>query len=133
MLLSWLRAFGEFGATIILAYHPYSLPIFAWVQFSSTGLPSALPPAGVAVLAAALVLVLANLRVPALGRLLRRYAATGSPVLAAPELPLAASRRRATGWRSICMIDSAISSSSSPTSPRLHISRCSAPPAPASP
>ena len=89
MLLSWLRAFGEFGATIILAYHPYSLPVFAWVQFSSTGLPSALPPAGVAVGAAALVLVLANLRPPAMGRLLRRYAATGSTVLAAPEPPVA--------------------------------------------
>ena len=90
MLLSWLRAFGEFGATIILAYHPYSLPVFAWVQFTSTGLPGALPPAGVAVAAAALVLVLANLRLPAMGRLLRRYAATGSPVPAAPELLVAA-------------------------------------------
>jgi molybdate transport system permease protein len=85
MLLSWLRAFGEFGATIILAYHPYSLPIFAWVQFSSTGLPSALPPAGLAVAAAALVLVLANLPLPAMGRLLRRCFATGLPVLVDPE------------------------------------------------
>lgn len=89
MLLSWLRAFGEFGATIILAYHPYSLPVFAWVQFTSTGLPAALPPAGVAVLAAALVLLLANLRLPVLGRLLRRGAATGSTVLAAPDHPVA--------------------------------------------
>jgi molybdate transport system permease protein len=80
MLLSWLRAFGEFGATIILAYHPYSLPVFAWVQFTSTGLPSALPPAGFAVLAAALVLALGHLRFPSMGRLLRRYAATGSPL-----------------------------------------------------
>lgn len=87
MLLAWLRAFGEFGATIILAYHPYSLPIFAWVQFSSTGLPSALPPAGLAVAAAALVLVLANLRLPRLGRLLRRCSATGSPVLVTPASP----------------------------------------------
>lgn len=89
MLLSWLRAFGEFGATIILAYHPYSLPVFAWVQFTSSGLPSALPPAGVAVLAAGLVLVLANIRLPATGWLLRRYAATRSPVLAATHLPAA--------------------------------------------
>ena len=92
MLLSWLRAFGEFGATIILAYHPYSLPVFAWVQFTSTGLPSALPPAGVAVLAAGLVLALAHLPLPSMGRLLRRYAATGSAVVAAepcaaPEPP----------------------------------------------
>jgi molybdate transport system permease protein len=58
LLLTWLRAFGEFGATIILAYHPYSLPVFTFVQFSSTGLPSSLPPTGVAIGAAALVLAL---------------------------------------------------------------------------
>jgi molybdate transport system permease protein len=88
MLLSWLRAFGEFGATIILAYHPYSLPIFAWVQFSSTGLPSALPPAGLAVAAAALVLVLANLRLPAAGRWLRRRFAAGPAMPVASERPV---------------------------------------------
>ncbi len=85
MLLSWLRAFGEFGATIILAYHPYSLPVFAWVQFSSTGLPSALPPSGLAVLAAAVVLVLANLRLPGWPRSLRHRAEPGSLVPTAPE------------------------------------------------
>ncbi|MHB1835850.1 MAG: ABC transporter ATP-binding protein/permease, partial [Solirubrobacteraceae bacterium] len=56
LLLSWLRAFGEFGATVIMAYHPYSLPVFTFVQFSSTGLPTALPPTGVAILAAAILL-----------------------------------------------------------------------------
>jgi ABC-type sulfate/molybdate transport systems ATPase subunit/ABC-type sulfate transport system permease component len=58
LLLTWLRAFGEFGATIILAYHPYSLPVFTFVQFSSSGLPSSLPPTGVAIGAAAAVLAL---------------------------------------------------------------------------
>jgi molybdate transport system permease protein len=62
LLLSWLRAFGEFGATVILAYHPYSLPVFTWVQFSSTGLPTALPPTAAALLAAAVVLALARWR-----------------------------------------------------------------------
>ncbi len=62
LLLSWLRAFGEFGATIILAYHPYSLPVFAFVQFGSTGLPSSLPPTAVAVAMAGLVLLLARWR-----------------------------------------------------------------------
>jgi molybdate transport system permease protein len=90
MLLSWLRAFGEFGATVILAYHPYSLPVFTFVQFSSTGLPSTLPPTGVAVLAAALVLALANLRLPGMVRWLRRYAANGSAVLAPAPIPTAA-------------------------------------------
>ncbi len=53
LLLGWLRAFGEFGATVILAYHPYSLPVFTFVQFDSTGLPSTVLPV-VAALGAAL-------------------------------------------------------------------------------
>jgi ABC-type Fe3+/spermidine/putrescine transport system ATPase subunit/ABC-type sulfate transport system permease component len=60
LLLAWLRAFGEFGATIILAYHPYSLPVFTFVQFSSTGVPSSLPATAVAIAAAAIVLALAH-------------------------------------------------------------------------
>jgi hypothetical protein len=28
MLLAWLRALGEFEATVLVAYHPYSLPGF---------------------------------------------------------------------------------------------------------
>lgn len=62
LLLSWLRAFGEFGATVILAYHPYSLPVFTWVQFSSTGLPTALAPTAAALVAAAAVLALSRWR-----------------------------------------------------------------------
>ncbi|MGH9073612.1 MAG: molybdate ABC transporter permease subunit, partial [Acidimicrobiales bacterium] len=60
LLLSWLRAFGEFGATIILAYHPYSLPVFTFVQFTGTGLQATLAPTAVALGAAGAVLVLAN-------------------------------------------------------------------------
>lgn len=58
LLLAWLRAFGEFGATVILAYHPYSLPVFTFVQFDSTGLTSAKLPIATA-LAAAIIVVLA--------------------------------------------------------------------------
>ena len=39
LLLAWLRAFGEFGATVMVAYHPYSLPIYTYVAFGSQGLP----------------------------------------------------------------------------------------------
>lgn len=63
LLLSWLRAFGEFGATIILAYHPYTLPVFTFVQFTGTGLQSTLAPTAYALGAAGAVLVLANWRV----------------------------------------------------------------------
>ncbi|HVV76698.1 MAG TPA: ATP-binding cassette domain-containing protein [Mycobacteriales bacterium] len=57
LLLSWLRAFGEFGATVLLAYHPYSLPVFTYVQFGSTGLDATLLPTAAALGAATIVLV----------------------------------------------------------------------------
>ena len=56
LLLAWLRSFGEFGATVILAYHPYSLPVFTFVQFDSTGLASTMLPVASALGAALLVL-----------------------------------------------------------------------------
>ena len=43
LLLSWLRAFGEFGATVMVAYHPYSLPVYTYVAFGSQGLPAMMP------------------------------------------------------------------------------------------
>jgi len=57
LMLSWLRAFGEFGATVILAYHPYSLPVFTYVQFGSTGLTATLLPTAAALCAALAVLL----------------------------------------------------------------------------
>jgi molybdate transport system permease protein len=61
LLLAWLRAFAEFGATIILAYHPYSLPVFTFVQFDATGLPGTMAPIAAALLTALVVLALASL------------------------------------------------------------------------
>ena len=43
LLLAWLRAFGEFGATVMVAYHPYSLPVYIYVAFGAQGLPAMLP------------------------------------------------------------------------------------------
>ncbi len=43
LLLGWLRALGEFGATVVLAYHPYTLPVYLYVQLSGTGVDAALP------------------------------------------------------------------------------------------
>jgi ABC-type sulfate/molybdate transport systems ATPase subunit/ABC-type sulfate transport system permease component len=61
LVLSWLRAFGEFGATVILAYHPYSLPVYTFVQFDATGLETTLIPVAAALGTAAIVLSLATL------------------------------------------------------------------------
>jgi molybdate transport system permease protein len=58
LVLGWLRAFGEYGATVMLAYHPYSLPVFTYVQFSAVGLPATQAPALLSLaLATAVVLV----------------------------------------------------------------------------
>lgn len=62
LLLTWLRALGEFGATVLLAYHPYSLPVFTYVQFSSTGIPDTQAPTALALAVAILVLFVSQVR-----------------------------------------------------------------------
>ncbi len=42
LLLGWLRALGEFGATAVMAYHPYTLPVYIYVQLSGLGVQPAL-------------------------------------------------------------------------------------------
>jgi NifC-like ABC-type porter len=73
LVLSWVRSLGEFGATVILAYHPYSLPVLNYVDLSSTGLSQALPLALLALLVtgAALLLLFFLEQVEWLGRLSR--------------------------------------------------------------
>jgi ABC-type sulfate transport system permease component len=62
LILAWMRALGEFGATIVMAYHPYTLPVYVYVQLSGLGVDSALPLAllslGVSVLVVGLVLLI---------------------------------------------------------------------------
>ena len=43
VMLAWVRTLGEFGATLIMAYHPNTVPVFLWVQLTSEGLMAALP------------------------------------------------------------------------------------------
>ncbi|HEX8995494.1 MAG TPA: ABC transporter permease subunit [Ktedonobacterales bacterium] len=61
LALTWLRAFGEFGATTVLAYHPYTLPVYVYVQLTGLGTPAALPLALVALAACAVVITIALL------------------------------------------------------------------------
>ena len=60
LLLAWLRAFGEFGATVMVAYHPYSLPVYTYVAFGSEGLPAMVPVLLLTLGAALLVMVAAT-------------------------------------------------------------------------
>jgi molybdate transport system permease protein len=64
LALAWLRAFGEFGATVMVAYHPYSLPVYTYVVFGGQGLPAMmpllLPTLAIALVCAALSIVSRN-------------------------------------------------------------------------
>ncbi len=63
MLLTWLRAFGEYGAVVILAYNPASLPIYTENQFSGRGLPTTLAPTALALAVAVVVVLLSRVQV----------------------------------------------------------------------
>ncbi len=84
ILLTWLRAFAEFGATVILAYHPFSLPVYTFVQFDETGLPATMLPIAVALLAALTVVLLVQLPLP---RRRRPRTSTPAPVSLSPRPP----------------------------------------------
>lgn len=56
LILTWLRAMGEFGATAVMAYHPYTLPVYIYVQLTGLGVPAALPLALLALVASVLAI-----------------------------------------------------------------------------
>src|SRR5580704_4349196 len=64
LLLTWLRAFGEYGATVLLSYHPYSLPVYTDVQFSGSGLPTTQAPTALALVAAVVAVGISRVRRP---------------------------------------------------------------------
>jgi molybdate transport system permease protein len=66
MLLTWLRAFGEYGAVVILAYNPASLPIYTYNQFSGRGLPTTLAPTALALGVAVVVVLISRVKRPRL-------------------------------------------------------------------
>ena len=65
MILMWLRAFGEYGTTVVLAYHPYSLPVYVDNLFSSAPLSQAEAPTILAFGVAALAIAVGRARRPA--------------------------------------------------------------------
>ncbi len=86
LLLSWLRAFGEFGATVMVAYHPYSLPIYTYVAFGSQGLPAMLPVL-LPTLAFALAIMVLSSVAGSRARAQRLAVSSIEDVPAAPEFP----------------------------------------------
>jgi molybdate/tungstate transport system permease protein len=60
--LAFARAIGEFGATIMLAYYPRTMPVQIWVSFTTLGLENAFPVAVILVgIAVATLIVLETL------------------------------------------------------------------------
>ena len=60
LTLTFARAMGEFGATIMLAYYPRTMPVEIWVSFSTRGLDEAFPIAVVLIGVSVTSLVLIN-------------------------------------------------------------------------
>lgn len=59
-LLMWARGISEFGAVVILAYHPRTLAVLTYERFLGFGLPRAAPLAALLVIVALLIFVLLN-------------------------------------------------------------------------
>jgi len=58
--LAFARAIGEFGATIMLAYYPRTMPVQIWVSFTTLGLENAFPVAVILVGIAVATLIVLN-------------------------------------------------------------------------
>jgi molybdate/tungstate transport system permease protein len=61
MLMMWARGISEFGAVVILAYHPKIAPVLIFERFEGFGLASALPAAVVMVISALAVFTILRL------------------------------------------------------------------------
>jgi molybdate/tungstate transport system permease protein len=57
-LMMWARAMSEFGAVVILAYHPKIIPVLVYERFAGFGLRAAQPVAVLLILVALLVFAL---------------------------------------------------------------------------
>lgn len=91
MVLAWLRAFGEYGATVVLAYHPSSLNVYTYIQFASTGLPGTVAPTALALGVAVVAVAVSRLVVM---RYRRHRRDTGAlPVPRRPDPPVPAPLR----------------------------------------
>ena len=60
-LMMWARGVSEFGAVVILAYHPKVVPVLVYERFEGFGLSAAQPVAAILIFAALLAFVALNL------------------------------------------------------------------------
>jgi len=57
-IMMWARGISEFGAVIVLAYHPMTAPVLIWERFESYGLKYARPVAVVLILLCLIIFAL---------------------------------------------------------------------------
>jgi molybdate/tungstate transport system permease protein len=62
VVLTFARAIGEFGATMMVAFNPRTMPTAIWVEFVSGGVDATVPLA-LALLAISLLVILATQRI----------------------------------------------------------------------
>jgi ABC-type Fe3+/spermidine/putrescine transport system ATPase subunit/ABC-type sulfate transport system permease component len=86
MILMWLRAFGEYGTTVVLAYHPYSIPVYVDNLFSSGPLSPIDAPTFLAFGVAVLAVAVGRVRRPA--RVRRRPVPAPLAPVSAPPTPV---------------------------------------------
>jgi ABC-type Fe3+/spermidine/putrescine transport system ATPase subunit/ABC-type sulfate transport system permease component len=97
MVLAWLRAFGEYGATVVIAYHPSSLNVYTYIQFASAGLPGTVAPTALALGVAVLAVAVSRLMVMRYRR--RRHDSGALPAPRQPDPPSPAPLRFDLNWR----------------------------------
>lgn len=61
LTMMWARGLSEFGAVVIIAYHPMVTPVLIWERFTSFGLSHARPLAAVFMIVCLIVFVLMRL------------------------------------------------------------------------
>lgn len=61
MIMMWGRGMSEFGAVVIVAYHPMVAPVLIWERFTSYGLANAIPVAVVFICVCLVLFVLMRL------------------------------------------------------------------------
>lgn len=61
LTMMWARGLSEFGAVVIIAYHPMVTPVLIWERFTSYGLAYARPVAAIFVLVCLVIFVLMRL------------------------------------------------------------------------
>jgi len=60
-VMMWARGISEFGAVVILAYHPKIVPVLVYERFEGFGLSAAQPVALLLILVAVLTFLLLRL------------------------------------------------------------------------